>query len=70
MLIGVVYFGLGLVSSGVCGSWWQTCQMSDSETIEVEHVMKELEVKDLVNGNITRTGLIKHKKRWGGTCRR
>lgn len=30
--------------------------MSDSETIEVEHVMKELEVKDLANGNITRKG--------------
>ena len=56
MLIGVVYVGLGLVSRGVCGCWWQKCQMSDSETIEVEHVMKELEVKDLANGNITRKG--------------
>lgn len=33
--------------------------MSDSETIEVEHVMKELEIKDLANGNITRKGLNK-----------
>lgn len=33
--------------------------MSDSETIEVEHVMKELEVKDLANGNITRKGFNK-----------
>lgn len=39
--------------------------MNDNETIEVEHVMKELRVKDLVNGNITRKSLIKHKRRWG-----
>ena len=59
MLIGVVCVGLGLVSRLYVVVGWQKCQMSDSETIEVEHVMKELEVKDLANGNITRKGFNK-----------
>ncbi len=40
------FFGLGLVLQLSVGRW-QKSQMSDSEKIEMGHVMKEPEVNDL-----------------------
>ena len=37
--------------------WWQKCQMSDRDKIEVRHVMKEPELKDVENSK-------KNYKKW------
>lgn len=50
----VICFGFGLVVKYLFVCWWQKCQMSDSEKIEVGHVMKEPEFQDLKNKNITK----------------
>ena len=62
MFIGVVVLGPGVVVKRFA-CWWQKSQMSDREMVEVRHVTKEPEIKDLENiKRITKKWLVGLKK--------